>query len=168
MVLIFCDGIYFKLTAAVVFTVASLTDLYDGYYARKHNLITNFGTLMDPIADKFLILAAFFVFMQLHLIALWMFVVILARECLITFWRLLAMRQGKVMAAETAGKVKTTLQMTVIFLILLYLILTELHFFTQSHHVFFLSISWMMLLVVIVTISSGLSFLWHNKQYLHV
>ena len=167
IILIFQPGLMTRIMAAVVFLAASLTDLCDGYYARKHNLITDFGKLMDPIADKFLILGAFFVFMQMHLIAVWMFLAIFIREIFITFWRLWAIKKGEVMAAEKAGKIKTTLQMTVIFLILFYLIIIELHILASSYHLMFLGISWLMLAVVFVTIISGVSYLWNNKRFLH-
>ena len=156
------------LLATIIFLVASLTDLCDGYYARKHNLTTDFGKLMDPIADKFLILTAFFVFMQMNIIATWMFVIIFLREVLITLWRLLAISRGQVMIAEKAGKIKTTLQMVVISLILLCLVFTQLRILSGSYNYFFIGINWLMLAVVVVTLASGISYVWNNKKLLHV
>ncbi len=165
--LIFQYGFSAKVLAAIVFTLASLTDLFDGYYARKYNLITNFGKLMDPIADKFLVLAAFFVFMQMHLIATWMFLVILVREVFVTGWRLVAMRQGKVLAAEKVGKIKTVLQITTIFLILFYLIFIEAGHQASGYQYLFVGIYWLMIMVVSITLFSGFSYLWQNRKFFH-
>ena len=87
-------------TAAVIFFLASLTDYYDGYFAKKHKVFSNFGVIMDPIADKFLILAAFFIFMQMELVPEWMFLIIFVREVVVTGSRLMAMRKGRVIAAD--------------------------------------------------------------------
>ena len=97
-------GLGSRVLALAVFTIASLTDYLDGHLARKYNLISEFGKLMDPIADKFLVLSAFFIFMQLQLIAVWMFAVIFAREVIVTGLRLFALRRGIALAAEAAGK----------------------------------------------------------------
>ena len=112
------NGFLPKFSAAVIFLIASFTDYYDGYYAKKHNLISDFGRLMDPIADKFLILAAFFVFTKMHLIAVWMFLIILIREVVITAVRLIAIRGGEVLEAEKMGKYKTVSQMIAVIVIL--------------------------------------------------
>src|SRR3989338_10975534 len=72
-------GLTAMILAAVVFLIASLTDFYDGYLAKKKNLISNFGAIMDPIADKFLILIAFFIFVQMRIIPGWMFLLIFLR-----------------------------------------------------------------------------------------
>ena len=169
---IFKTGIFFKILATIVFLVASFTDFFDGYLAKKHNVHSNFGKLMDPIADKFLVLSAFFVFVQLHLIAIWMFVLILFREVVVTFLRFLGMANGKVMPAEKAGKYKTVSQMAVIWFILLFLILRESSLFYQWTHPFFLNwqagIYVLMLFVVTVTLGSGLTYLWHNRRFVYV
>jgi CDP-diacylglycerol--glycerol-3-phosphate 3-phosphatidyltransferase len=102
------------------FVIAALTDLADGYIARKYDLITPFGKLMDPIADKFLTLAAFFVLAFESLIPLWMVVVIAVREILVTSSRIQCMTRGQVIPAEQTGKVKTSVQMATIIVALLY------------------------------------------------
>lgn len=111
--------------AAFVFAVAAASDYLDGYLAKKHNLATDFGRIMDPIADKFLVLSVFFVFMRIHLIPGWMFYVTALREVLVTASRLSLMSKGQVVAAEKEGKLKTVLQMTGISLAFVYLILTH-------------------------------------------
>ncbi len=168
---LFRPGVGAKVIAAVIFLLASWTDFYDGYYAKKHNFITDFGKIMDPIADKFLILAAFFVFMTMHIVALWMFVIIVIREVGVTVLRLYAMGRGKVLAAEAAGKVKTVLQFTAISLILIFLVFAEAGF--QGHWArsfiiqLFQGIQVLMFVVVAVTLFSGISFAWNNRRSLY-
>ena len=161
MAALFASGLASKLSAAFIFLLASLTDLFDGYYARKYNLITDFGKLMDPIADKFLILAAFFGFARLEIIAWWMFSLIAGREILITALRLLAMRRGKVLAAEMAGKVKTILQMVTILVILFFVGARESFIQGNTHQetVWLNMITLLMFVIVGLTVYSGISFL---------
>ena len=165
------NGITFKIMAVIVFVMASLTDFYDGYYAKKHNLVTDFGKLMDPIADKFLILAAFFVFMSMRLIAPWMFAVILIREVTVTAARLQAMRTGRILAAEPAGKMKTVFQIMAVFAILFFMIFVELtmrfHWPSSLIIPLYQGIGLWISAVVAITFFSGLSFLWNNRRFLH-
>ena len=165
-------GLMPKLAAALVFIIASFTDYFDGYYAKKFNLITDFGKLMDPIADKFLILAAFFIFMQMHLIAAWMFVIIFLREVLITGLRLFAMGKGEVLAAEKTGKYKTVAQMIAIFFILIFIIFTETHFFETWPKMvmqgWLSGILILMLIAVGLTLVSGILYVWDNRRLMHV
>lgn len=163
---IFQKGLTATMLAAVFFAVASLTDFYDGYLAKKHNLTSDFGKIMDPIADKFLILAAFFVFVKMGLLNGTMFILIFWREVLVTLLRLYAMGQGKVIAAEKAGKCKTVAQLFVIALVLLYLILNQLNLgadWSQSAGLFLSIINIFMGLAVALTIFSGLSYFWQNR-----
>ncbi|MDR2157027.1 MAG: CDP-diacylglycerol--glycerol-3-phosphate 3-phosphatidyltransferase [Clostridiales Family XIII bacterium] len=105
--------------AAAVFIVASLTDALDGYIARKKNLITNFGKLMDPLADKLLVVSALVCLTELNEIAGWMLIVILAREFMITGLRSVAAGEGIVIAAGVTGKLKTIFQMVAVIALLL-------------------------------------------------
>ena len=73
-------GLIFRMIALVIFVVASLTDFFDGYIARKYNLITDFGKIMDPLADKILVISALVIFVQLNYIPGWMSIIVLARE----------------------------------------------------------------------------------------
>jgi len=169
MVLLYCPGIWAKVGALLVFILASLTDLYDGLIARRHNLITNFGTLMDPIADKILILAAFMVFVEMRLVSAWMVLLIFSREIIITGVRLLAFSRGKVLAAEAAGKHKTVSQIVAIFTILLFLIFREVmvSYFSWPNHIgsyFSVGIWLLMFITVTLTLVSGISFLWRQKN----
>jgi CDP-diacylglycerol--glycerol-3-phosphate 3-phosphatidyltransferase len=106
-------------SAAIVFIAASLTDMLDGKIARKYDLVTNFGKLMDPLADKLLVVSALVCLTQLGEIAGWMVIVILAREFTITGLRSVAASEGIVIAAGFSGKLKTVFQMVAISCLLL-------------------------------------------------
>src|SRR6202140_5458588 len=96
--------------AAIVFAVASVTDFVDGYLARARDSVTTFGKLMDPLADKLLIIAALISLVSLHRLAAWVAMVIITRELAVTVLRLAATQAGVVMAASMFGKLKTCLQ----------------------------------------------------------
>jgi CDP-diacylglycerol---glycerol-3-phosphate 3-phosphatidyltransferase len=103
------------LLAAIVFSVASLTDYVDGYLARSRNWVTTFGKLMDPIADKLLIIAALIALVSLDRVAAWVAMVIIAREFAVTAMRMAAAQQGVIVPAGTLGKAKTVTQVAAIF-----------------------------------------------------
>jgi CDP-diacylglycerol--glycerol-3-phosphate 3-phosphatidyltransferase len=122
------DSVYTRVAALIVFVIASLTDLWDGRLARRRGMVTILGTFLDPLADKFLISSAFIAFVQIgdiHVPA-WMVVLIIGREFLITGLRTLAVSQGRVLAAQPAGKFKTTSQLVTIITILVILSLHSL------------------------------------------
>src|SRR5579863_5788001 len=106
--------------ALVLFSLASLTDYFDGKIARRDKLITNFGILMDPLADKILVCSAFIAFVGLRWMPAWMVVVIVARELAITGLRLLAASKNLVLAAEGYGKHKTISQIVAIIAVLVF------------------------------------------------
>ena len=101
-----------KWVALVLFVVASLTDFADGYIARKYNLITNFGKFMDPLADKILTISGMICLIELGRIPSWIVVIIVAREFIISGFRLVAAENGVVIAANYWGKLKTNFQKT--------------------------------------------------------
>ena len=169
MFFLFCQGLWAKVLSLAIFIFAALSDFLDGKIAQKRNMVTDFGRLMDPIADKILALAAFAAFVQMQLIDAWMFVIIVSREILITSLRLFALNKGKVLSAGKAGKHKTALQMLVIFSILGFIVLKEvmLTFFTwnPAWEKFFRSaIFILMLITVVLTLHSGLYYLWENRK----
>lgn len=107
------------LAALIIFALAAITDKFDGYYARKHNLITSLGQILDPLADKLLISGTLIAFVQLGKITAWPVIIIIARELAVTGLRVVAADQGSVIAANNWGKWKTTIQIiTVIALII--------------------------------------------------
>jgi CDP-diacylglycerol--glycerol-3-phosphate 3-phosphatidyltransferase len=106
------------LLAAIVFALASLTDFVDGWIARQRNSITTFGKLMDPVADKLLVIAALLALVSLHRLDAWVAMVIIAREFAVTATRIGAVQAGVVVAANRSGKLKTTFQVATIFLLI--------------------------------------------------
>jgi CDP-diacylglycerol--glycerol-3-phosphate 3-phosphatidyltransferase len=105
--------------AVAIFIVASLTDLLDGKIARKYNMVTNFGKFMDPLADKLLVCSAMIALVDLGKLAGWIVIIIIAREFIISGFRLIASDNGVVIAASYWGKFKTTFQMIMIILLVL-------------------------------------------------
>ena len=108
-----------KWVALALFVIASLTDFADGYIARKYNLITNFGKFMDPLADKILTVSGMICLIVLGRIPSWIVVIIVAREFIISGFRLIAAENGVVIAANYWGKFKTTFQMFMIILMIM-------------------------------------------------
>ena len=131
--------------AAIVFALASLTDFVDGYLARARDSITTFGKLMDPLADKLLIIAALISLVSLHRLPAWIAMVIITRELAVTVLRLGATQAGVVMAASMFGKVKTCLQIAAILAVI-------------AVHGRPLWVSALLYLTAAVTVLSGLDF----------
>ena len=105
---------YGNYIAVAIFIVASITDFLDGKIARKYNLVTNFGKFMDPLADKLLVCSALIAMSSLGVIPAWITIVIIAREFIISGFRLIAAEKGVVIAASMWGKWKTTFQMVML------------------------------------------------------
>lgn len=119
LVALMVDAIpYGKWIAVAIFIIASLTDMLDGKIARKYNLITNFGKFMDPLADKLLVCSAMIALIELDRIPAWVVIIIIAREFIISGFRLVASDNGIVIAAGWWGKVKTVVQMVMIIVVL--------------------------------------------------
>jgi CDP-diacylglycerol--glycerol-3-phosphate 3-phosphatidyltransferase len=110
---------YDKWIALAIFIIASLTDLLDGKIARKYNLVTNFGKFMDPLADKLLVCSAMIALVGMDRIPSWIVIVIIAREFIISGFRLVASDNGVVIAASYWGKFKTTFQMIMVILMIM-------------------------------------------------
>ena len=159
-----------KLIALGFFIAASITDYLDGYLARKMKCESNFGKIMDPIADKFLMLSSFLLFYQMDLMALWMVIVVFIREIGITLIRIAAIYNGKVFAAEKAGKVKTVLQIVAVYFVLFLIVFIVMDVPGAAWSSFL--IIWKMLtdilifVATIITIYSGYSFLKNNYSQL--
>jgi CDP-diacylglycerol--glycerol-3-phosphate 3-phosphatidyltransferase len=123
LLLVAIEAIPFNITiATVIFIIASITDHIDGHLARKYNLVTDFGKLMDPLADKILVTSALIALVEFGEVSTWMVVVIIAREFAVSGLRSIAAGDGKVIAASFWGKVKTTTQMIAIIGFLIKLI----------------------------------------------
>ncbi len=157
----------------VVFVLASITDYFDGAIARKRGLITTFGKLMDPLADKVLMGAAFVILVDLGLVAAWIVILILTREFLVTGLRLVASAEGAVLSADRLGKQKTILQITAVIYFLVALASREpgpLHFAAPIFEIRWLSPGMLgtgiMALATAATVLSGLSYLVRNRGLL--
>lgn len=109
----------FHVAATIIFIAAAATDALDGHIARSRGLVTNFGKLMDPLADKLLTMAAFLVLVGANQVPSWMVIIILGREFAVSGLRQIAASDGIVMAAGSTGKIKTVLQMVAIPMLLL-------------------------------------------------
>lgn len=118
VLLLFDITAYDKWIALAIFIIASLTDFLDGHIARKYNLVTNFGKFMDPLADKLLVCSAMICLVELARIPAWVVIVIIAREFIISGFRLVASDNGVVIAASYWGKFKTTFQILMICLMI--------------------------------------------------
>jgi CDP-diacylglycerol--glycerol-3-phosphate 3-phosphatidyltransferase len=147
-------GYYYA--AAIIFVLASFTDMLDGMIARKYNLVTNFGKIMDPLADKLLVISALVCLVELGDVPGWMVIAILAREFTVTGLRTVAASQGVVIAAGMSGKIKTVTQMIAVILILLK---------NWPFEYIGIPVATIMLWIsVIMTIYSGVEYIVQNKN----
>ena len=143
---------YISLT---LFVVASVTDWFDGYLARKNNLVTNFGKFMDPLADKLLVCSAMICMIDLKRLFAWFVIIIIARDFIISGFRLIAAENGIVIAANYWGKFKTASQMIMIILLIL-------HFdgiFVILEQIFI----WLSLALTIISL---ITYIWQNRTVL--
>ncbi|MBI4322662.1 MAG: CDP-diacylglycerol--glycerol-3-phosphate 3-phosphatidyltransferase [Candidatus Omnitrophica bacterium] len=169
MGLLYVPGLFAKSLALALFLVAAATDWLDGYVARRLQHVSPFGILLDPIADKVLVIGLLAAFVQLGLIRAWMLLVIVLRELLITGVRLYAASREVVIPAATEGKHKTVSQMVAITLVLLLLLLhaalpaPRAAVFAAPMHALILACMW---ITVGLTVISGASFFWSNRTVL--
>jgi CDP-diacylglycerol--glycerol-3-phosphate 3-phosphatidyltransferase len=172
MFFLFSRGVGAKAAALLLFLAAAFTDYLDGYLARKMDIRSDFGRIMDPLADKLLTLAAFLAFVEMKLIPAWMVVVIIFRELLITSIRLKALTRGEVLSAGRGGKHKTASQMLSIFVILVFIVIREagvrvFGFWGPVMEFWYRQIIYMMMFItVVLTVISGASYIFRNKMYL--
>jgi CDP-diacylglycerol---glycerol-3-phosphate 3-phosphatidyltransferase len=161
---LFIRGPGAKFMALAIFMAACITDYYDGYIARRTNSVTSFGKLMDPIADKILVLGAFLAFVQMNVIPAWTVIIIITREFVITGIRILALSQKKVLAAESGGKHKTVSQMVAVIAMLIFLIIRDMGLGFRHIQVFETGVYLLMLITVGMTLTSGVSYMFRNKD----
>ena len=167
---LFSDYEHGKFIALSIFIIAAITDAYDGKIARKHNLITKFGIFFDPLADKFLILSAFYAFMFFPILSdavkIWMIIMISFRDILVTILRTIMEYKGITMITSKLGKAKTAFQFITINLILVFLIADsyksaiKLNFLTNEILYFF------MFSTTIITFYTGVHYFYHNYKTL--
>ena len=147
----------FYIAALVIFILASLTDMLDGKIARKRNLVTNFGKIMDPLADKILVYSALALMTGDGTVPAWMLIVILAREFAISGMRTVAASEGIVIAAGMSGKIKTVLQMIAVPVLILALALPQVPAVFTAGQVFI----WASL---VMTVYSGAEYIIKNRK----
>lgn len=143
--------------AAGIFILAALTDALDGYIARKHNLITNFGKFMDPLADKLLVCSAIICLVQFNLLPSWIAIVIIAREFIISGFRLIASDNGVVIAASWWGKIKTNVQIVMSVMLIINLDFTFINILEQIS----------IYLAMALTVISLVDYMYKNRTLLH-
>ncbi len=156
---------YSATIALAVFLVASFTDWLDGEIARRTNQVTDFGRLFDPLADKVLVSAGLIGLAARGLAPMWMVVIIIAREFLITGLRTLAAAKQRILAAERLGKHKTLTQMVVVIASLLWLAADEWNTADSAWaELLHSSLFWLYALTVIITVFSGVGYFWKNRH----
>ena len=167
---LFSDFSHGKLFALCVFAIASITDAYDGKIARKYNLETKIGVFLDPLADKFLVLSAFYGFMYLPVldttIKLWMIILISFRDILVTLLRTILQYKGITMITSKLGKLKTALQFITIHLILIFLILKSYSIVIPPDLWYNKSLYFLMVITTIITFYTGVHYVYHNYKTL--
>lgn len=157
---------YRWLIGGLCFGAASLTDMLDGKIARKRNLITDFGKLMDPVADKMLIMSTLICFVQANICGAWVVVVILFREFLVTSMRMIAADKGKVIAANIWGKIKTVTQMIAVIGIFCGKAADEFAFIPPVIGIWLLIVSNVILYAAVVaTVFSGARYMYDAREF---
>lgn len=184
MAFTYIDNVYARAGALLIFVGAGVTDLVDGYIARKRNLVTNLGIFLDPLADKLIITAAFILFVEIRSLHIpsWMVVAIVGREFLITGLRGVAASRGTMVPADEGGKFKTSVQNTAILAILLALIVDSgwERFFGYGLEGFLTQGGWrggaaqivgwvpywMVFASTVISVVTGVNYLWRHRNLL--
>ncbi len=155
---------YYSFIATAVFGLACFSDFLDGYLARKWNLVTTFGKFMDPLADKILVITAMILLVEMHMIPAVVVAIIMAREFIISGFRMIASDKGVVIAAGYIGKTKTVFQM----LMCIFLLATSDAYYRQ--YMFFKFFYYLgiicMWIALVLTIWSLVDYMWRNRQVL--
>ena len=166
---LFADFSHGKLLALIFFVTAAITDAYDGKIARKHNIVTKFGIFFDPLADKLLVLSAFYAFMFVPVLSttvkLWMIILISFRDILVTLLRTILQYKGVTMITSKLGKIKTTLQLVTIHLILVFLILKS-YSVIPPNLLYNKSLYFLMVITTFITFYTGVHYFYHNYKTL--
>ncbi len=159
---------YLKLMGVIVFAVASITDAYDGYHARKYGETTRLGAFLDPLADKFLITAAFLLYVHMGYLVLWMVILVAVRDLLITVLRVYAEFMDRPVVTSREAKYKTLAQNVFAYVIMVLLLMKEKVFFgsrvsaTIEQVLQSDSLDYVMLAITLFTVYTGISYLVAN------
>ena len=167
---LFSDINHGKILSLIIFTIAAMTDALDGIIARKHNLISKFGIFFDPLADKFLVLSAFYSFMFIPILStkvkLWMIILISFRDILVTLLRSIMQYKGITMITSKFGKLKTILQLFTIHYILIFLIIKSYNLSLSNILLYNQSLYFLMVLTTIITFYTGIHYFFYNYKIL--
>ncbi|MBR3131921.1 CDP-diacylglycerol--glycerol-3-phosphate 3-phosphatidyltransferase [Candidatus Saccharibacteria bacterium] len=151
MVFVLLPDMWAKIVALVIFIIASITDKIDGNWARKKKMVTDLGAFLDPLADKMLINLAFLTLTYLNIVPIWVFALILVRDFAVDGMRMMVARSGVTISASFYGKLKTTVQMTALIILLLNMIVNLEIFAILGNIALYLSLA--------LTLFSGLDYL---------
>ncbi len=175
-------NIVFNYIALILFAIAAISDWLDGYIARKLNIISDFGKVMDPLADKILVISTLLCFVQLGTVPAWMVVIIIGREFMVNGIRIMAAQEGKIIMASMLGKIKTVVEMTAITTVLLLKVLQDtIEYFNekQKWEVILMKFGnagdfmvqfvyyapyWLMFCAASISLISGLEYFFKNKR----
>jgi CDP-diacylglycerol---glycerol-3-phosphate 3-phosphatidyltransferase len=179
---ILASNIVFNYIALFLFAVASISDWLDGHLARKWNIVSVFGKVMDPLADKILVVSTLLCFVQMNLVPAWMVVIIIGREFMVSGIRMMAAQDGKIIMASSLGKAKTMIEMTAITTVLLLKVIQDtIEYYNESqtweqilmklgnwgdHLVQFVYYApyWLMFAAAVMSLISGLDYFLKNKS----
>lgn len=160
------EAAFYLYAALFVFIAAALTDQLDGYLARKNNQVTTFGKLMDPLADKMLIMAALICFVEFEVkyITSWVVVIILSRELIVSGVRMIAMGENTVIAASIWGKAKTVSQLVLVIAVMVFEAFCI--YVPQAQGICDILVCILTVVATVLTIFSGFDYVWKNRGLL--
>ena len=168
IICLFSDFFGAQLWALVIFIVASITDAYDGYLARKNNMVTDTGRFLDPLADKILVSSAFISFSIMGLIDIWMVALIIFRDLFVMGLRLLMSRRGFIMITSKISKSKTAVQIGIIIFTLLFLTLKGFNWVLLEDYLIFINeyqlVYYLTMIAVIFTVYTGYTYIQENRK----
>ena len=168
IICLFSDFFGAQLWALVIFIVASITDAYDGYLARKNNMVTNTGRFLDPLADKILVSSAFISFSIMGLIDIWMVALIIFRDLFVMGLRFLMSRRGFIMITSKIAKSKTGVQVGIIIFTLLFLTLKGFNWVLLEDYLIFINeyeiVYYLTMITVIFTVYTGYAYIQENRK----
>ena len=168
IICLFSDFFGAQLWALIIFVVASITDAYDGYLARKNNMVTNTGRFLDPLADKILVSSAFISFSIMGLIDIWMVTLIIFRDLFVMGLRFLMSRRGFIMITSKIAKSKTGVQVGIIIFTLLFLTLKGFNWVLLEDYLIFINeyqlVYYLTMIAVIFTVYTGYAYIQENRK----
>ena len=168
IICLFSDFFGAQLWALVIFIVASITDAYDGYLARKNNMVTNTGRFLDPLADKILVSSAFISFSIMGLIDIWMVALIIFRDLFVMGLRFLMSRSGFIMITSKIAKSKTGVQVGIIIFTLLFITLKGFNWVLLEDYLIFINeyeiVYYLTMIAVIFTVYTGYAYIQENRK----